>query len=47
VREKLEIITVEHADEVLRAALCLEHPEEFLKKSVPPPEAASEAQAQA
>jgi ATP-dependent Lon protease len=47
VREKLEIILVETADDVLRAALCLEHPEEFLKKAAPPPEAAPEAQAQA
>jgi ATP-dependent Lon protease len=47
VREKLEIIVVEHADDVLRNALALERPEEFLKKSVPAPESAPEAQAQA
>jgi ATP-dependent Lon protease len=48
VREKLEIIVVEHADDVLRSALCLERPEEFLKKAPPPEEPpAPEAQAQA
>jgi ATP-dependent Lon protease len=46
VREKLEIVVVEHADEVLRAALALERPEEFLRKAAPPPPPA-EAQAQA
>jgi ATP-dependent Lon protease len=47
VREKLEIICVESADEVLREALLLERPEEFLKKPSatppPPPEAAAQA----
>ena len=48
VREKLEIVLVENADDVLRSALVLEHPEEFLKKAPPAPEApAPEAQAQA
>jgi ATP-dependent Lon protease len=46
VREKLQIVVVEHADEVLREALALERPEEFLRKAAPPPPAA-EAQAQA
>ncbi len=35
VREKLQITVVDHADEVLREALVLERPEEFLKKPVP------------
>jgi len=48
VREKLEIILVDHADDVLRHALVLEHPEEFLKKPAASPETpAPEAQAQA
>ncbi len=44
VREKLQIVCVESADEVLREALLVERPEEFLKKSAPAP-AAAEAQA--
>jgi ATP-dependent Lon protease len=48
VREKLELVCVESADEVLREALLPERPEEFLKKpgtaAAPPP---SEAAAQA
>jgi ATP-dependent Lon protease len=49
VREKLEIVLVDHADEVLRHALVLERPEEFLKKPAPAPAEppAPEAQAQA
>jgi ATP-dependent Lon protease len=44
VREKLELVLVESADEVLRLALRLEHPEEFLRavapaRVVPPPAA--------
>jgi len=39
VREKIEIVLVETADEVLRHALRLEHPETFLRK--PPPVAPS------
>jgi ATP-dependent Lon protease len=49
VREKLEIILVDHADDVLRHALVLERPEEFLKKAPPapaaPPPSGAEAQA--
>ncbi|WP_041450709.1 endopeptidase La [Anaeromyxobacter dehalogenans] len=42
VREKLQIVPVDHADEVLREALLLEHPEEFLAKpGGPKPEASS------
>ncbi|ABC83117.1 ATP-dependent proteinase, Serine peptidase, MEROPS family S16 [Anaeromyxobacter dehalogenans 2CP-C] len=42
VREKLQIVPVDHADEVLREALVLEHPEEFLAKpGGPKPEAPS------
>jgi len=47
VRERLQIVPVEHADDVLREALVLEHPEEFLRKIAPRPEAAAEAAAQA
>ncbi len=48
VREKLEIILVDHADDVLRHALVLEHPEDFLKKpSSGSAEAPSGAEAQA
>jgi ATP-dependent Lon protease len=49
VREKLEIVTVEHADDVLREALVLEHPDEFLRRpTTAKPEApAAEATAQA
>jgi ATP-dependent Lon protease len=48
VREKLRIVCVESADEVLREALLPERPDEFLKKaSAAPPAAASEAAAQA
>jgi ATP-dependent Lon protease len=43
VREKLEIVLVEHADEVLREALAIEHPDEFLKR-VHEAETPSEAQ---
>jgi ATP-dependent Lon protease len=48
VREKLEIIVVEHADDVLRSSLVLEKAEEFLKKAPPaaeppPPEAQAQA----
>ncbi len=31
VREKMELVLVDSADEVLRHALRLEHPEEFLR----------------
>ncbi|MFY3742388.1 endopeptidase La [Anaeromyxobacter sp. PSR-1] len=42
VREKLQIVPVDHADEVLREALVLERPEEFLAKpGGPKPEAPS------
>jgi ATP-dependent Lon protease len=41
VREKLQIVPVDHADEVLREALVLERPEEFLAKPGPKPEAPS------
>jgi ATP-dependent Lon protease len=48
VREVLEIVCVEHADEVLREALIPERPEEFLKKpGTPAPTPSSEAAAQA
>jgi ATP-dependent Lon protease len=47
VREKLEIILVEHADDVLRHALRLEHPETFLRKPAPAPAEPPEAGAQA
>jgi ATP-dependent Lon protease len=48
VREKLQIVCVDHADEVLREALLLEHPEDFLKRAEPKPAQPSpEAQAQA
>ncbi|MFO0581588.1 MAG: endopeptidase La [Anaeromyxobacter sp.] len=46
VREKLEIVLVESADDVLRHALRLEHPEAFLRKAAPAAES-SEAAAQA
>jgi ATP-dependent Lon protease len=46
VREKLQIVLVESADDVLREALVLEHPEEFLKRGEQKPVAA-EPQAQA
>jgi ATP-dependent Lon protease len=46
VREKLQIVTVESADEVLREALAIERPDEFLKKaSATPAAAASEGAA--
>jgi ATP-dependent Lon protease len=45
VREKLQIVCVESADEVLREALLPERPEEFLRKGGPP--AAAEAAASA
>ncbi len=35
VRERMEIVLVDSADEVLRAALRLEHPEEFLRGTAP------------
>ncbi len=47
VREKLQIVLVEHADEVLREALLVERPEELLRKRPPapePPPAGAEAQ---
>jgi ATP-dependent Lon protease len=47
VREKLRIVTVDHADEVLREALVLERPEEFLKRVRQAELPAEEAQAQA
>jgi ATP-dependent Lon protease len=49
VRERLQMITVEDADDVLREALVLEHPEAFLRKPAevgpaqPPAEAAAQA----
>src|SRR5512136_663734 len=47
VREKLQIVLVEHADEVLREALVLEDPEAFFKRvpSASPPPAAPPAPA--
>jgi ATP-dependent Lon protease len=39
IRKDLTIETVEHADEVVRKALVLEDPENFLKKSPPPAKA--------
>jgi len=48
VRQTLQIVCVDHADEVLREALVMERPDEFLKKPSPKPEApAAEAAAQA
>ena len=49
VREKVQIVLVENADDALREALRLEHPETFLRKAPPPvePSASSEAAAQA
>ncbi len=48
VREKLQIVLVDHADEVLREALVIERPEDFLKKPVShDAEPPTEAQAQA
>jgi ATP-dependent Lon protease len=48
VREKLQIVCVDHADEVLREALVLERPDEFLKRARDAEHPASpEAQAQA
>jgi len=49
VRERLEIVLVESADEVLREALVLEHPETFLRKpeTMPSPPADESAGAQA
>ncbi|HYG66005.1 MAG TPA: endopeptidase La, partial [Anaeromyxobacteraceae bacterium] len=47
VREKLEIIPVDHADDVLRHALRLEHPQDFLRKPTQLPEGTSEVAAQA
>ena len=44
VREKLQIVLVEHADEVLREALALERPEEFLKREREAEQPAPEAQ---
>jgi ATP-dependent Lon protease len=43
VRERLRIVLVESADEVLREALRLEHPETFLRKPEPPAEPAGSA----
>jgi ATP-dependent Lon protease len=47
VREKLQIVCVESADEVLREALVVERPDEFLKKTTAVEQPAPEAQAQA
>ena len=47
VREKLRIVLVESADDVLREALVLEHPETFLRREPQPPPPSAEAQAQA
>jgi ATP-dependent Lon protease len=47
VREKLELILVENADDVLRHALVLEHPDEFLKKPAAPAPEVPSAGAQA
>jgi len=49
VRDRLQIVLVEHADDVLREALCLEHPEAFLRKpeAVIPPAPSGETAAQA
>jgi ATP-dependent Lon protease len=46
VRDRLQIVLVDHADDVLREALVLEHPDAFLRKAAPEA-ASSEAQAQA
>ncbi len=47
VRERIEIVTVEHADEALRQALALDRPDEFLNRpaaaAAPPPETAAQA----
>jgi ATP-dependent Lon protease len=45
VRERLQIVVVEHADEVLREALAIERPEEFLKRPREAQPAGPEAQA--
>jgi ATP-dependent Lon protease len=47
VRERLQIVPVESVDEVLREALVLERPEEFLRRPEPMPPPAPEAQPQA
>nr|WP_242355875.1 MULTISPECIES: endopeptidase La [unclassified Anaeromyxobacter] len=47
VRERLQIVTVESADEVLREALVLEHPETFLRHSPEEPHEHAETAAQA
>jgi ATP-dependent Lon protease len=47
VRERLQIVLVDHADEVLREALRLEHPEDFLKAPAPKPTPPSESAPQA
>jgi ATP-dependent Lon protease len=47
VRDALTILPVESADEVLREALLLENPQEFLRKPVLRPEAVSETAAHA
>jgi ATP-dependent Lon protease len=45
VRERLQIVVVDHADEVLREALAIERPEEFLKRPREPQPLGPEAQA--
>jgi ATP-dependent Lon protease len=47
VREKLQIVVVDHADEVLREALVVDRPDEFLKRVRQAELPAEEAQAQA
>jgi ATP-dependent Lon protease len=47
IREKLQIILVEHADDVLRHALRLDRPDDFLRKPTQLPEGTSEVAAHA
>ncbi len=47
VRDALTIVPVESVDEVLREALVLENPQDFLRKPVRLPEPVTEAAAQA
>nr|WP_242346281.1 endopeptidase La [Anaeromyxobacter sp. SG22] len=47
VRERLQIVTVESADDVLREALVLEHPETFLRRAPEEPREHAETAAQA
>ena len=47
VRERLQIVLVEHVDDVLREALVLEHPETFLRRGPEEPQERQEATAHA